>query len=117
MKILIIEDDRLISLMLTKMVQKMGHEVLGVHAKGESAITAVDEMPVDLILMDIMLEGQIDGIEAMRAIQSKHESIPVIYITGNSDESTKSRASKTNFEAYLVKPITYSQLQQIIGSL
>lgn len=117
MKILIIEDDRLISLMLTKMVQKMGHQVLGVHAQGETAVTAVDEMPVDLILMDIMLEGKMDGIEAMQAIQSKHNSIPVIYITGNSDESTKSRASETNYEAYLVKPVTYSQLQQIISSL
>lgn len=95
----------------------MGHEVLGVHAQGETAVTAVDEMPVDLILMDIMLEGNMDGIEAMQEIQLKHNSIPVIYITGNSDESTKSRASETNYEAYLVKPITFSQLQQIISSI
>ncbi|NGP76401.1 response regulator [Balneolaceae bacterium YR4-1] len=117
MKILIIEDDRLISLMLTKMVQKMGHEVLGAYAKGEAAVSAIDEMHVDLILMDIMLEDNMDGIEAMQKIQSKNDSIPVIYITGNSDESTKLRASKTNYEAYLVKPVTFSQLQQIIGAL
>ncbi|MGK7370093.1 MAG: response regulator, partial [Candidatus Halalkalibacterium sp. M3_1C_030] len=91
MKILIVEDDRLISLMLSKMVQKMGHEVLAVHAQGEQAVISTDELPVDLILMDIMLEGSIDGIEAMQEIQTKHD-IPVIYITGNSDESTKTRA-------------------------
>lgn len=116
MKILIIEDDRLISLMLSKMVQKMGHEVLAVHAQGEKAVTSADELPVDLILMDIMLEGNMDGIEAMQEIQSKH-NVPVIYITGNSDESTKTRASSTDYAAYLVKPVTFTQLQQIINSL
>ena len=116
MKILIIEDDRLISLMLTKMVQKMGHEVIAVHAKGEDAITSVNELSVDLILMDIMLEGDIDGIQTMKTIQMNH-TIPVIYITGNSDESTKNRAADTNFVAYLIKPVNFSQLQQIISSL
>jgi len=88
-----------------------------VHAQGEMAVTSVDEMPVDLILMDIMLEGNMDGIETMQAIQTKHNSIPVIYITGNSDESTKSRASATNYIAYLIKPVTYNRLQQIISAL
>lgn len=116
MNVLIIEDDRLISLMLTKMVQKMDHDVVGVHAKGEEAISTVDTQEVDLILMDIMLEGEIDGIETMQAIREKH-TIPVIYITGNSDESTRERAAKTNYLDYLVKPITFKQLKSIISSL
>lgn len=116
MNILIIEDDRLISLMLSKMIQKMGHEVVAVYPKGEEAITSVNEIAVDLILMDVMLEGNIDGIQAMQTIQEKH-SIPVIYITGNSDESTKTRASTTNYVAYLIKPVNFSKLEQIISSL
>lgn len=116
MKVLIIEDDRLISLMLSKMVQKMGHEVVAVHATGENAIKSVNDFPIDLILMDIMLEGDIDGIQAMEAIQKNH-TVPVIYITGNSDESTKTRASSTNYTAYLIKPVNFSQLQSIIGSV
>lgn len=116
MKVLIIEDDRLISLMLSKMVQKMGHEVVAVHATGENAIKSVGDLPIDLILMDIMLEGDIDGIQAMEAIQRNHK-VPVIYITGNSDESTKTRASSTNYVAYLIKPVNFSQLQSIIESL
>lgn len=116
MKILIIEDDRLISLMLSKMVQKMGHEVVAVYSKGEKAITSIDELSVDLILMDVMLEGEIDGIQAMQEIQKKH-TIPVIYITGNSDNSTKNRASLTNYVAYMVKPVTFAQLKKTINSL
>lgn len=116
MKILIIEDDRLISLMLSKMVQKMGHEVVAIHAEGEKAITSVNELQVDLILMDIMLEGKIDGIQTMHAIQ-QHHTVPVIYITGNSDDSTKNRAASTNYVDYLIKPVTFTQLQKIIGSL
>lgn len=116
MKILIVEDDRLISLMLSKMVKKMGHEVVSVYARGEKALESITNNKVDLILMDVMLEGEMDGIETMQKIQQKH-TIPVIYITGNSDESTKQRAASTNFLDYLVKPVTYTQLHKIINSL
>lgn len=116
MKILIIEDDRLISLMLSKMVEKMGHEVVAVFARGEKALKSITKLKVDLILMDVMLEGDMDGIETMHKIQKKH-TIPVIYITGNSDDSTKQRAASTNYLDYLVKPVTYAQLSRIINSI
>lgn len=116
MNVLIVEDDRLISLMLTKMVTKMGHDVTDVHAMGEDALSTVRNKKVDLILMDIMLEGEIDGIETMHSIQES-QTIPVIYITGNSDDSTRERAAKTNYLAYLVKPITFTQLESVIESM
>ena len=116
MNILIVEDDRLISLMLTKMVQKMGHDVAAVHAMGEDALSTMDNQEIDLILMDIMLEGEIDGIETMQKIREEHD-VPVIYITGNSDESTRERAIKTNYVAYMVKPVTFTQLNSVISSL
>lgn len=116
MKILIVEDDRLISLMLSKMVTKMEHEVIAVFARGEKALKSIKDLKVDLILMDVMLEGDMDGIETMQKIQKKY-TIPVIYITGNSDESTKQRAASTNYLDYLVKPVTYTQLSKIINSL
>lgn len=116
MNILIVEDDRLISLMLTKMVQKMGHDVAAVHAMGEDALSTIENQAIDLILMDIMLEGEIDGIETMQRIRDEYD-IPVIYITGNSDESTRERAARTNYVAYMVKPITYTQLNSVISSI
>ena len=71
---------------------------------------------VDLILMDIMLEGEIDGIDAMEQIRGTSD-VDVIYVTGNSDNSTIERAQKTNYVEYLVKPIVFDQLKQAIGKV
>ncbi|MFH5833979.1 response regulator [Halalkalibaculum sp. DA3122] len=116
MKILIVEDDRVLSLMLSRMVQRIGHRVVDSVTMGESAIDIVENNSVDLILMDIMLEGQIDGIETMEKIRT-HSDVPVIYVTGNSDYSTIERAEQTNFVAYLVKPIAFDQLKKSIAEM
>jgi len=63
-------------------------------------------------LMDIMLEGYLDGIEATERIQTKH-NIPVIYITGNSDPQTIERAQKTYHLAYLNKPVDFQSIKKI----
>jgi CheY-like chemotaxis protein len=64
--------------------------------------------------MDISLEGEIDGIEAMLEIR-KFSDVPVIYITGNSDPYHVERAEKTNYLDYLTKPIEYDDLKKSIG--
>ncbi len=110
MDILIVEDDRLISLMLARMVEKDDHRVVDIHIDAESAIETVENKKVDLILMDIMLEGKLDGIEAMEIIRDRNLNIRVIYVTGNSDPVTRKRAKKTNYDAFLVKPITFDHL-------
>lgn len=116
MNILIVEDDRVLSLMLSRMVQRIGHSVVDTVTMGESAVEIMGNGEVDLILMDIMLEGQIDGIEAMEQIRS-HSEVPVIYVTGNSDKSTIERAEQTGFIAYLVKPIIFDQLKKSISEV
>lgn len=118
MRILIVEDDRVLSLMLSRMVQRIGHEVVDTVTMGEDAVTTVMEQPVDLILMDIMLEGEIDGIEAMIQLRSNSApDVPVIYVTGNSDQSTIDRAKETNYVAYMVKPIVFDQLKKKISEI
>ena len=116
MNILIVEDDRVLSLMLSRMIQRLGHEVASSVTKGEDAIRVVGNSTVDLILMDIMLEGEIDGIEAMKTIRQTSD-VPVIYVTGNSDRSTIERAKDTNYLAYLVKPIAFDQLEETIAQV
>ncbi len=116
MKILIVEDDRVLSLMLSRMVQRIGHEVVDTVTMGEEAVSTVKENSVDLILMDIMLEGKIDGIEAMKQIREESD-VPVIYVTGNSDQSTIERAKETNYVAYMVKPIVFDQLKNTINEV
>jgi len=117
MKILIVEDDKVLSLLISRMVQKMDHNVIETVTKGADAIqTALKEQP-DLILMDIMLEDDIDGIDAMLEIRQKKKELPVIFITGNSDPYNKERAQETNFIDYLIKPVNYQELKNSIDKI
>lgn len=114
-KILIVEDEYIIALVQVKFFQKKGFEVLSV-GSGKAAIEAVKKFSPDLIIMDIRIEGDMDGIEAMIEIE-KFASIPVIYCTGNSEEAIIDRARKTNMKGFLVKPINNNELEEIINLL
>ncbi len=114
MKIVIVEDDKVLSLLLSKMIQRLGYEVLDVISKGQDAIDKIQNLLPDLVLMDIMLEDDIDGIDVMIRLREKGFNTPVIYITGNSDPSHQQRAQKTDFEEYLIKPVGYEDLKRNI---
>lgn len=115
-KILIVEDELVLQLMLEHMLKKMGLEALDKVTKGQSAIKKCMETDYDLILMDIMLQDDIDGIEAYRQIREV-KNIPVIYITGNTDLKNRERAGKIGYHDYIGKPVTYSQLKKSIEKL
>ena len=110
-KVLIVEDDMLLSLVEERLIQKLGHTVVGKVTSGEEAIEKSKELNPDLILMDIVLKGKMDGIEAMEKIREDSD-VPVIYLSGNSDRYNFERAKKTNFTEYLVKPITTNDLKE-----
>lgn len=112
-QILIVEDDMIISMVLERMILKLQHEVVNKVITGANAISSARQMEPDLILMDIQLKDEIDGISAMQEIR-KSSQVPVIYITGNSDQYNLSRARETNFVEYLVKPIQMSDLKRSI---
>lgn len=112
--VLIVEDDMIISMVLERMIKKLGHEVVDKVITGQGAIDSAFELNPDLILMDIQLKDDIDGISAMQKIREESD-VPVIYITGNSDQYNLTRAQKTNFVDYLVKPIQMSHLKKSIN--
>lgn len=116
MDILIVEDDRVLSLMLARMIQSIGHNISGSVTTGEDAMQLALNNKLDLILMDIMLDGEIDGIEAMKKIREASD-IPVIYVTGNSDKTTIDRAKETNYIEYLVKPVNFDQLKKALQQI
>ncbi len=103
----------IISMVLERMIRKLQHEVVNKVITGANAIASAHQMEPDLILMDIQLKDEIDGISAMQEIR-KSSQVPVIYITGNSDQYNLSRARETNFVEYLVKPIQMSDLKRSI---
>ena len=108
-RVLIVEDDMIISLVIENMVKELGHEVIGKANSGHDAIELAIENAPDLILMDIRLKGEMDGIEAVKAIKEKI-STSVIYLTGNSDRINYDRAKATECVDLITKPFTINDL-------
>lgn len=117
MKIIIVEDDKVLSLLLTKMLERLDHEVIEIITKGSDAIKIISDKSADLILMDIMLEDDVDGISAMASLRESGLKTPVIYITGNSDPVNFERAKKTDFLEYLIKPVGFDELKETIDKV
>jgi CheY-like chemotaxis protein len=109
--VLIVEDELIIALMIERMVQNLGHTVLAKVTTGEAAIEAAKEHRPDIILMDIRLQGDMDGIDAMSVIR-RNSNIPVIFITGNSDENYRKRIEEADPLDFLTKPITQGDLSR-----
>lgn len=103
----------IISMVLEQMIGKMGLNVVKKTTTGQKAVELALKLSPDIILMDIQLKDEVDGITAMQKIRTS-SSVPVIYITGNSDPYYRSRAKETNYVDYLVKPIQMEDLQASI---
>lgn len=112
-KVLIVEDEMIIALLIERMVKNLGHEVVEKVSSGEEAISAAEKYQPDLILMDIRLKGNLDGIEAMSQIQET-QNIPVIYISGNTDAVHQEKMQQTEYIEFLSKPITISDLSRTL---
>lgn len=108
-RILVVEDNAIIAMEIAERLKRMGYEVTGVVATGEDAVRQAVESPPDLILMDIRLQGVIDGTEAAGQITSKVD-IPIIFITAYSDRTTRDRAQQIFSYGYIVKPFNDQQL-------
>lgn len=111
--VMIVEDDLILNLLYESYLEKLGYDAEGELVYGKTAIEVAQKIKPDLILMDISLEGDIDGITAMKEIR-KFSDVPVIYITGNSDPHHVQRAKETEYLDYLVKPIEFNDLKESI---
>ncbi|MEH2071844.1 MAG: ATP-binding protein [Nostoc sp.] len=109
-KILVVEDEAIVAKDLQYRLNKFGYTVPIIASSGEEAINKALEISPDLVLMDIRLKGQMDGIEAAQKIY-KNFDIPVIYLTAYADEKTLERAKITEPFGYLLKPFREKELQ------
>lgn len=109
LKVLIVEDESIVSMVIENSLVGFDYDVVGKAVTGDEAIQAANEYEPDIILMDIYLEGDMDGIEASRIINLKHD-IPIVYLTAYSDRKTIQRALDTNPFGYLIKPFTPMEL-------
>ncbi len=113
-KILVVEDEMIIGAKISMQLTNLGYEVTGILPRGEEAVLYVKENnTVDIILLDINLKGELDGIETAIEIQ-KHNDIPIIYLTANADEATFNRAKTTKPAAFISKPFKQLDLQRAI---
>jgi DNA-binding LytR/AlgR family response regulator len=113
-RVLVVEDEPVIAADLEDRLTEMGFEVAGLCSSGEAAL-AMLETPatVDMVLMDIQLEGALDGIQTAGIIRQK-QSLPLIFLTSNADEATFSRALATAPAAFLSKPFRGKDLRHAI---
>lgn len=109
-KILIAESERIIAIDIKNSLHRMNCNVIDIVSTGEEVIRKISENKPDLILMDIALEGALDGIETAEIISSKCD-IPVIYLTSYSDRETLQRAKITEPYGYLMKPFDSREIE------
>jgi len=102
-KIMIVEDEAIVAREIKAGIENMGYSVASISSRGEEAIEKVQEDRPDLILMDIQLKGQMDGIEAADIIESRF-GIPVIFLTAYDDDERLKRAKSTLPYGYVLKP-------------
>lgn len=113
LNILVVEDESLVARALSVTLMRMGHKVTSIASTGEEAVEKAEKEKPDMVLMDIILDGQMDGIEAVKIIRSRSH-IPFIYVTAHADQNTKERAEQTGPYGYLVKPYKEKELENAI---
>ncbi|MBI3608267.1 MAG: response regulator [Nitrospirae bacterium] len=111
--ILVVEDQLIVSKDIQTRLKGMGYDVAGAVSSGEEAISKTAETRPDLVLMDIILKGAIDGIQAAQAIRDRLD-IPIIYLTAHSDDTTLERANLTEPRGYVLKPFEDRALRATI---
>ena len=108
-KILIVEDERIVTEDIRTKLEYVGYVVAGIASSGEESLKKTEKLQPDLVLMDIVLEGKMDGIEAASQILSRF-NIPVVYLTAYSDERTLKKAKVTEPFGFIIKPFEAQDL-------
>lgn len=103
-RVLVVEDERIVALDLKAILRRLGYCLAGVTASGTEAVELCESLRPDLVLMDIFLKGDMDGVEAACVIQ-RESDIPVIFLTSHTDRVTLQRAKRTAPYGYVLKPV------------
>lgn len=112
-RILIVEDEYIVAIGIKRMLKEFGYTITGIASTGEDAIVKAESTFPDVVLMDIMLKGNIDGVEAAKEIKEKFE-IPVVYLTAYSDNKILERVKPTEPLGYIIKPFDEKDLHSNI---
>ena len=114
LNILIIEDETIVALHIKKAISTLGHTPLRVAKNAKDALFTAVNNRVDLVISDINIQGNMDGIECCSLLQ-KNNKVPIIFITAYRDIQTLEKASRVDFVGYLVKPFCEDELETMIN--
>lgn len=113
-KILIVEDEGIVSIDIRNILRNLGYNFIEMVFSGKEALNKTQDWNPDVILMDIGLKGDIDGIETARIIKEKSNT-QIIFLSGFADDNTLARANKINPVGYIIKPINNKELDDVIS--
>lgn len=113
LRAIIFEDEGILAMGLTLMLENMGHEVFEPLSYGEEAAEMVMTQKPDIVFMDIQLDGDVNGIMAVEAIR-KQTDVPVIFMTGNADAETIATMKSFSNATYLIKPYSFEAVENAI---
>src|SRR6188508_1619050 len=112
-RIMVVEDDDELAGEISNILTMLGYQVAGTAASGEDCLALAGQAPPDLVLMDIKIRGNLDGIQTAERLK-KIKDVPVVYLTGFSDSATLKRARLTHAHGFLVKPFRVSEIKSTI---
>lgn len=109
--ILIVEDESIVAMEIESYIKKLGYSVAAICSNAKDAFTVISEQKIDIILMDICIKGELDGVEAATLIKKSHPQIEIIFLTAHLDDYNVDRAIEINPTAYLSKPFNREELR------
>lgn len=112
-QIFIVEDEKIVAEDLKRMLERMGYEIVGSAGNGETALKEIEATKPHLVLMDIRIQGSLDGIDVAEHVFAQF-NIPVIYLTAYADDVTVDRAKSTLASGYIMKPFEEKGLKTTI---
>lgn len=108
-KVLIVEDEAISAMALSMSLRNKGYDVLGPVAKGEEAVKKAEKEKPDVVVMDLLLAGQMNGIETAKKIQSIND-VPIVFVSSYQDDDILEKARELKFSTCLIKPLKSSEV-------
>jgi len=115
-KIAIVEHEEIIGMMFKLMLELKDYSVTGMASKGKDGLSLIESTRPDLVLMDICLKGDMDGIETAMQIRKLYD-IPIVFVTADYSKETRKRADLVDHQAYLKMPIMHEDLGDVVHSI
>lgn len=113
--ILVVEDETIVQLHLRKILTELGYKVSGVASSAADALASVETARPDLVMMDIHLQGEQDGVEAARELKRRH-GLSVVFLTAHSDKETVARTQEVGAVGYIVKPFNQGEIRAVLAT-